>query len=60
MHNDVKQLIITTKTFKDGKKNKETIRQWLESAGIDPKRRGETLTIQDFATLYEQKKNSPN
>ena len=23
--------------FKDGKKNKETIRQWLESAGIDPK-----------------------
>ncbi|RLY56479.1 16S rRNA (adenine(1518)-N(6)/adenine(1519)-N(6))-dimethyltransferase, partial [Staphylococcus epidermidis] len=23
---------------------------------IDPKRRGETLTIQDFATLYEQKK----
>ena len=42
--------------FKDGKKNKETIRQWLESAGIDPKRRGETLTIQDFATLYEQKK----
>lgn len=46
--------------FKDGKKNKETIRQRLESAGIDPKRRGETLTIQDFATLYEQKKNSPN
>lgn len=45
--------------FKDGKQYKDDIRQWLESAGIDPKRRGETLTIQDFAKLYEEKKNFP-
>ena len=25
----------------------------------DPKRRGETLSIQDFARLYEEKKNFP-
>lgn len=34
------------------------ILQWLEQAGIDPRRRGETLSIQDFAKLYEEKKNS--
>ena len=44
--------------FKDGK-NKESILKWLEQTGIDPKRRGETLSIQDFARLYEEKKNFP-
>ncbi len=46
--------------FKDGKQHKEVILQWLEQAGIDPRRRGETLSIQDFAKLYEEKKNSLN
>ena len=45
--------------FKDGKKHKASILNWLESAEIDPKRRGETLTIQDFANLYEEKKKFP-
>ena len=45
--------------FKDGKKYKLQIHQWLENANIDPKRRGETLSIQDFARLYEEKKNFP-
>ncbi|PNZ69717.1 16S rRNA (adenine(1518)-N(6)/adenine(1519)-N(6))-dimethyltransferase RsmA [Staphylococcus croceilyticus] len=45
--------------FKDGKQLKESISKWLEQAEIDPKRRGETLSIQDFARLYEEKKNFP-
>ncbi|HDP1828867.1 TPA: 16S rRNA (adenine(1518)-N(6)/adenine(1519)-N(6))-dimethyltransferase RsmA [Staphylococcus aureus] len=45
--------------FKDGKQHKEVILQWLEQAGIDPRRRGETLSIQDFAKLYEEKKKFP-
>ncbi|QUX19834.1 16S rRNA (adenine(1518)-N(6)/adenine(1519)-N(6))-dimethyltransferase RsmA [Staphylococcus haemolyticus] len=45
--------------FKDEKKHKESILKWLEQTGIDPKRRGETLSIQDFARLYEEKKNFP-
>ena len=34
--------------------------EWLALAGIDPKRRGETLSLQDFANLtntFEQIKN---
>ncbi|HDC5583686.1 TPA: 16S rRNA (adenine(1518)-N(6)/adenine(1519)-N(6))-dimethyltransferase RsmA [Staphylococcus aureus] len=45
--------------FEDGKQHKEVILQWLEQAGIDPRRRGETLSIQDFAKLYEEKKKFP-
>lgn len=45
--------------FKNGKQYKSSILNWLENAGIDPKRRGETLTIQDFAKLYEEKKKFP-
>ncbi|MBF2757809.1 MULTISPECIES: 16S rRNA (adenine(1518)-N(6)/adenine(1519)-N(6))-dimethyltransferase RsmA [Staphylococcus] len=45
--------------FKDGKQHKESILKWLEQTGIDPKRRGETLSIQDFARLYEEKKKFP-
>ena len=40
-------------------KHKESILKWLAQTGIDPKRRGETLSIQDFARLYEEKKNFP-
>ncbi|SFJ35229.1 16S rRNA (adenine1518-N6/adenine1519-N6)-dimethyltransferase [Thermoflavimicrobium dichotomicum] len=32
---------------------KQEIEQWLTSAGIDPKRRGETLNLQEFAALTE-------
>ncbi|ARJ51037.1 16S rRNA (adenine(1518)-N(6)/adenine(1519)-N(6))-dimethyltransferase RsmA [Staphylococcus lutrae] len=46
--------------FKDGKALKTTLMAWLEQAGIDPKRRGETLTIQEYARLYEELKNFPN
>lgn len=60
MHKEERQLTITIKIiFKDGKQHKEVILQWLEQAGIDPRRRGETLSIQDFAKLYEEKKKFP-
>lgn len=37
----------------NGKQNKERIVQALEEAGIDPTRRGETLTIQEFGKLSD-------
>ncbi|MDG0844504.1 16S rRNA (adenine(1518)-N(6)/adenine(1519)-N(6))-dimethyltransferase RsmA [Staphylococcus equorum] len=43
--------------FVDGKVNKEIIKKWLETSGIDPRRRGETLTIKEFAKLYNELKN---
>ncbi|HAR6340599.1 TPA: 16S rRNA (adenine(1518)-N(6)/adenine(1519)-N(6))-dimethyltransferase RsmA [Staphylococcus pseudintermedius] len=46
--------------FENGKEQKETIMQWLERADIDPKRRGETLSIQEYARLYAELENSPN
>lgn len=46
--------------FEDGKMHKNDILQWLEQAGIDPKRRGETLSIQEYARLYEELQNFPN
>ncbi|GAB0232036.1 16S rRNA (adenine(1518)-N(6)/adenine(1519)-N(6))-dimethyltransferase RsmA [Staphylococcus pseudintermedius] len=46
--------------FKNGKEQKETIMQWLERADIDPKRRGETLSIQEYARLYAELENFPN
>nr|MDK7246012.1 16S rRNA (adenine(1518)-N(6)/adenine(1519)-N(6))-dimethyltransferase [Staphylococcus lugdunensis] len=39
--------------------HKEAILSWLNAAEIDPKRRGETLSIQDFARLYKEKKKYP-
>nr|WP_239441234.1 16S rRNA (adenine(1518)-N(6)/adenine(1519)-N(6))-dimethyltransferase RsmA [Staphylococcus sp. GDY8P72P] len=42
--------------FKEGKKHKALIVEWLESADIDPKRRGETLSIKEFALLYNNLK----
>lgn len=46
--------------FENGKEQKETIMQWLERADIDPKRRGETLSIQEYARLYTELENFPN
>ncbi|MTV23498.1 16S rRNA (adenine(1518)-N(6)/adenine(1519)-N(6))-dimethyltransferase RsmA [Staphylococcus delphini] len=46
--------------FDNGKEQKDTILQWLEQAGIDPKRRGETLSIQEYARLYAELENFPN
>ncbi len=37
----------------DGKKNKEAIIAALEKAGVDPSRRGETLTIEEFGRLAD-------
>lgn len=39
--------------LKEGKKNKDAILAALETAGIDPKRRGETLSIQEFGALAD-------
>ncbi|EIM5229194.1 16S rRNA (adenine(1518)-N(6)/adenine(1519)-N(6))-dimethyltransferase RsmA [Staphylococcus pseudintermedius] len=46
--------------FENGKEQKETIMQWLARADIDPKRRGETLSIQEYARLYAELENFPN
>ncbi|MDF0230318.1 16S rRNA (adenine(1518)-N(6)/adenine(1519)-N(6))-dimethyltransferase RsmA [Staphylococcus pseudintermedius] len=46
--------------FENGKEQKEIIMQWLERADIDPKRRGETLSIQEYARLYAELENFPN
>ena len=44
--------------MRDGKifgiDEKEIIEKALEASGIDPKRRGETLTILEFASLSNQ------
>lgn len=45
--------------FKDGKKFKSEIVKWLEASDIDPRRRGETLTIEEFARLYQSLNNFP-
>lgn len=46
--------------FEDGKKNKSEISAMLESAGIDPKRRGESLNINEFAQIYKSLKEHKN
>ncbi|WP_132223054.1 16S rRNA (adenine(1518)-N(6)/adenine(1519)-N(6))-dimethyltransferase RsmA [Laceyella sacchari] len=33
--------------------NKQQVEAWLNEAGIDPKRRGETLNLEEFATLVD-------
>ncbi|AKO90724.1 16S rRNA (adenine(1518)-N(6)/adenine(1519)-N(6))-dimethyltransferase RsmA [Priestia filamentosa] len=40
-----------TNNLEDGKKYKKEIEEALQSTNIDPKRRGETLTIEEFALL---------
>ena len=44
--------------FVDGKKKKQDILDILEEADIDPKRRGESLSIEEYARIYESFKNS--
>ncbi|MBU7218453.1 16S rRNA (adenine(1518)-N(6)/adenine(1519)-N(6))-dimethyltransferase RsmA [Staphylococcus gallinarum] len=43
--------------FKNGKEHKQLIAEWLEAGGIDPRRRGETLSIKEYADLYNELKN---
>ncbi|MFY4777219.1 16S rRNA (adenine(1518)-N(6)/adenine(1519)-N(6))-dimethyltransferase RsmA [Metabacillus sp. RGM 3146] len=43
-----------THTLPSGKLQKELIEKALEEAGIDPRRRGETLSIKEFAVLSEK------
>ncbi|RIP32667.1 16S rRNA (adenine(1518)-N(6)/adenine(1519)-N(6))-dimethyltransferase RsmA [Staphylococcus gallinarum] len=43
--------------FENGKKQKKLIAEWLEASGIDPRRRGETLSIKEYADLYNELKN---
>ena len=45
--------------FVNGKANKQMILDWLEASDIDPRRRGETLSIKEFAHLYNELKNFP-
>ena len=45
-----KTLWNATKTLKV---NKEKLEEAFEKSGIDPKRRAETLTVQEFATLAD-------
>ncbi|MEB7385797.1 16S rRNA (adenine(1518)-N(6)/adenine(1519)-N(6))-dimethyltransferase RsmA [Staphylococcus xylosus] len=45
--------------FVNGKANKQIILDWLEASDIDPRRRGETLSIKEFAHLYNELKNFP-
>ncbi|WP_251943981.1 16S rRNA (adenine(1518)-N(6)/adenine(1519)-N(6))-dimethyltransferase RsmA [Staphylococcus sp. Marseille-Q5304] len=45
--------------FMDGKAKKDIIKNWLDTSGIDPRRRGETLSIQEFAHLYNELKKFP-
>lgn len=40
--------------LQDGKKNKEVIIAALEKVGVDPTRRGETLSIQEFGALANE------
>ncbi|MGN1401629.1 MAG: 16S rRNA (adenine(1518)-N(6)/adenine(1519)-N(6))-dimethyltransferase RsmA [Bacillus sp. (in: firmicutes)] len=43
-----------TSQLPGGKEHKESILAALEKAGIDPKRRGETLTIEEFGRLSDE------
>lgn len=45
--------------FEEGKQKKDVIKTWLEESGIDPRRRGETLSIKEFAHLYNNLKKFP-
>ncbi|MCD2138338.1 16S rRNA (adenine(1518)-N(6)/adenine(1519)-N(6))-dimethyltransferase RsmA [Salinicoccus halitifaciens] len=46
--------------FEDGKKFKSEIGDLLNAAGIDPVRRGESLSIEDFGAIYHKLKEFPN
>lgn len=46
--------------FEDGKAHKLEINELLNDAGIEPRRRGESLSIEDFASIYRKLNNFPN
>lgn len=46
--------------FEDGKKHKLEINELLNDAEIDPRRRGESLSIEDFAAIYRKLENFPS
>lgn len=39
--------------FVDGKKKKAEITEMIEKAGIDPRRRGESLSIEEYKKIYD-------
>lgn len=45
--------------FEEGKENKGRIEAMLTQADVDPKRRGESLAIEDFARIYEALESFP-
>lgn len=46
--------------FIDSKLHKDDIVAWLERSEMDARRRGETVSIQEYARLYDELKNFPN
>ncbi len=46
--------------FEDGKKHKKEIGELLNRAGIEPVRRGESLSIEEFAAVYHKLNEFPN
>ena len=46
--------------FEDGKAYKLEINELLNDAGIEPRRRGESLSIEEFAGIYRKLINFPN
>ncbi len=46
--------------FEDGKAYKIEINELLDDAGIEPRRRGESLSIEEFAGIYRKLINFPN
>ena len=46
--------------FEDGKSHKLEINELLNDAEIEPRRRGESLSIEEFAAIYRKLNNFPN
>lgn len=46
--------------FEDGKTHKLEINELLNDAGIEPRRRGESLSIEDFSAIYGKLNDFPN
>ena len=55
MFNEEKQLlIICNHRLPNGKEKKDLIIQCLEKVNVDPTRRGETLSIEEFGRLADE------
>lgn len=46
--------------FKDSREHKDEMMRWLTASGIDPVRRGESLTLDDYAQLANHLNEFPN